>query len=73
MAKNFFRNFLAQNLEELRVRNRIVTELDALNRESPDFLKQWEEKNDILRTMGILPVAMEEWERGTGNWERGTG
>lgn len=43
--------------EERRVRARIETELSLLDHDE-DYESQWEEKNKILRAMGIMPIPM---------------
>ena len=48
-----------RQIEEIRVRSRIATELGRLER-GADYEAEWEAKNDILRTMGIMPIPMEQ-------------
>lgn len=43
--------------EERRVRMRIETELSLLDRDE-NYESQWEEKNKVLRAMGIMPIPM---------------
>lgn len=48
-----------RQVEEMRVRARIATELSSVKHDS-EFEAEWESKNEILRTMGILPIPMED-------------
>lgn len=48
-----------RQIEEIRIRSRIATELNRME-QGDDFEAEWEAKNEILRTMGILPIPMEE-------------
>lgn len=48
-----------RQIEEMRVRARIATELNRMER-GAGFEAEWEAKNEILRTMGILPIPMED-------------
>ena len=50
--------------EECQIRGRIEVEMGKLNRQRPKFPTRaafesaWEEKNEVLRTMGILPFPL---------------
>lgn len=45
--------------EEKRVRARVAVELNRMVQDA-QYESEWEAKNEILRTMGILPIPMED-------------
>lgn len=57
--ENYCERLRQRQTEEKRVRMRIAAELQRLKYDD-QYEAEWESKNDILRTMGIMPIPMEE-------------
>lgn len=57
--ESYYDRLQQRQIEEIRIRSRIATELNRMD-PGDNFEAEWEAKNEILRTMGILPIPMEE-------------
>lgn len=55
---SYVRRLQMRQQQECDVRGRVELELKRLDGSSADYERQWEQKNDELRTMGLLPIPM---------------